>query len=81
MLNTPSVLLWNPMINPKVTGERDVSPITVVGARPGDNLGPPGIGAWLLDNQITPQFSFIPSDIGSTSVTVTIQTNQGVVNP
>jgi hypothetical protein len=81
LLNTTSVPLWNPTINPKVIGQRDISPTKVVGAQPGDNLPPPGIGAWLLNNQITPRFSSIPSDIGSTSVTVTIQTNQGVVNP
>jgi hypothetical protein len=81
MLNTISVPVWNPMIDPKVIGERDVSPMTVVGGQPRDNLPPPGVGAWLLNNQITPHFSSLPSDIGSTSVTVTIQTNQGVVNP
>jgi hypothetical protein len=80
-MNTTSIPTWNPTINPKLIGEREVSPTTVVGAQPGDNILPPGIGTWLLNNQITPRFSFIPSDFGSTSVTVTIQTNQGVVNP
>jgi hypothetical protein len=80
-VNTTSTPLWNPVITPKIGGARQISQTTVAGAQPGDSLAPPGAGAWLLSNQITPKFSALPLDIGAAAVTVTIQTNQGVVNP
>ena len=80
-VNSSSTPLWNPVITPKIGGEREISQTTVAGAQPSDSLAPPGAGTWLLSNQLTPHFSALPSDIGATAVTVTIQTNQGVVNP
>jgi hypothetical protein len=81
LMNTTSTPLWNPVITAKIGGARQISQTTVAGAQAGDSLAPPGAGTWLLSNQITPHFSALPSDIGATAVTVTIQTNQGVVNP
>jgi hypothetical protein len=81
LMNTTSTPLWNPVITPKIAAKREISQTTASGAQPGDSLAPPGAGTWLLSNQITPKFSALPSDIGPTAVTVTIQTNQGVVNP
>jgi hypothetical protein len=81
LMNTTSTPLWNPGITPKMVGRRVISQTTASGAQPGDSLVPPGAGTWLLSNQITPHFSALPSDIGATAVTVTIRTNQGVVNP
>jgi hypothetical protein len=79
-MNTTTTALWYPSINPKVAGERGVSQTTTSGTQPGDNLSAPGVGTWMISNQITPHFSSLPSDIGSTAVKVTIQTDQGVVN-
>jgi hypothetical protein len=81
LVNTTSTPRWTPAINPQIAGERDLSPTTISGAQLGDSLTPPGPGTWILSDQITPKFNSHPSDIGSTSVTVTIQTDQGVVNP
>jgi hypothetical protein len=80
-VNTTSTPLWNPVITPKIAGKREISQTTASGAQVGDSLIPPGAGTWLLSNQITPQFSALPSDMGATALTVKIQTNQGVVNP
>jgi membrane-associated protease RseP (regulator of RpoE activity) len=81
IMNTTSAPVWNPTVNPKIAGERSVSPTVTSGIQPGDNITAPGAGSWLFDDQITPKFSLVPSDIGPTSVTVTFQTDQGVVNP
>jgi hypothetical protein len=53
VLNTTSVQLWYPNINPTIVGKRDVSPTAVVGSQSGDTL--------------VTKFSAIPADIGSAS--------------
>jgi hypothetical protein len=81
LLNTTSTPMWNPAITPTMAAQRVVSQTIASSAQPGDSLAPPGVGAWLFNNQITPHFSALPADIGTTAVRVTIQTDQGVVNP
>jgi hypothetical protein len=81
LMNTTSTPLWNPAITPTLGAQRVVSQTMASSAQPGDSLTPPGVGTWLLNNQITPRFSALPPDIGATAVRVTIQTDQGVVNP
>jgi hypothetical protein len=81
LMNTASTPLWYPAITPTMAGQRVVSPTTASSTQPGDSLNPPGAGTWLLNNQITPHFSALPPDVGTTAVRVTIQTNQGIVNP
>jgi hypothetical protein len=55
-----------------VTGDTGSGPVN--GGCNGDDLNAPG-PVWLVNDQITEQYSSIPSDIGS--VTVTIQTDTG----
>ena len=79
LLNSTIVPLWNPSINPARAAERDISPTSISVAQLGDNLSAPGADTWFFNNQITPKFSSVPADIGATSVTITIKTDQGVV--
>jgi hypothetical protein len=79
-LNSTAVRSWNPTIDPKVAVERVIFPTMTSGAQSGDSISAPGTGTWLLSNQITPKFSSIPGDIGNTSITIEMITNQGVVN-
>lgn len=72
---------YNPIVNAKVAGTRVITPSTVTGAQSGDTLGVAPGAIWMLSDQITPGYSSIPGDIGSTSVTITIKTDQGVVYP
>jgi hypothetical protein len=86
-LNNPFVIapdrftvdFWNPTINPNISGLRTVTPTGVNGAQQGDSLSSPG-ASWLLDDQITPQFSGAAPSTG-TSVTIEIITNHGLVIP
>jgi hypothetical protein len=81
LMNTTSISRWYPAITPNMAGERVISQTTVSGAQTSDSLIPPGVGTWLLNDQISPHFSALPSDIGATAVKLTIRTNQGVINP
>lgn len=70
---------WNPTVNPKISGVRNLFPTTHNGAQSGDSLPDPGAGTWLLNNQIVPGFSTNMSD-GDATVTIEIVTNQGIFN-
>lgn len=75
--------VWSFEVNAKIASAtpRAISPTAATGAQSGDTLTPPGANTWLLFNQMAPQYSSIPGDFGSTSTTVEIITNQGVVYP
>ena len=53
---TYSVDRWNPQIDLKVAGERDIFPTSVVGAQPTDSISAPG-PVRVFDNQFAPYVS------------------------
>jgi hypothetical protein len=73
---------YNPEIDLKVAGERDIYPNAVTGANPGDYINPPGT-IW-FQNTV---FPWLSADLRgeSSSVwpifTIEITTDQGIVNP
>ena len=76
------VVIWNPTITTSHIGDRLMTPMAVIGAQIGDSLTPPGLGTWLVNNQITPGFN--PDITGLSpstwpTVTIEITTDQGVV--
>jgi hypothetical protein len=76
---------WNPTVNAKIasTTPRFLGPTSTSGAQTLDVLSSPpgGANSWLLTNQTQPVYTSIPGDFSTTSTTVEIVTNQGVVNP
>jgi hypothetical protein len=76
---------WNPTVNAKIasTTPRFLGPTSTSGAQTLDVLSSPpgGANSWLLTNQTQPVYTSIPGDFSTTSTTVEIITNQGVVNP
>lgn len=91
-----TVSIWNPTINPKVAGTRvitsagvtcDTGSGPVAGACSGDSITAPG-NIFFINDQVTGQFSSLPADICSanpggicTNVTLSFQTDQGVIVP
>ena len=76
------VVLWNPTITTSHIGNRLMTPMAVIGAQIGDSLTPPGLGTWLVNNQITPGFNPDISGLAPSTwptVTIEITTDQGVV--
>lgn len=69
---------WNTAINPKVPGERDQFPASHNGTQSGDDLIDPGVGTYLLNNQIIPRFTTDLSD-GDATVTIEIITDQSIL--
>jgi hypothetical protein len=69
-------------VDAKTAGLRFLGPTSVSGSRGADALASPSGGAntWFLSDQNTGVYSSIPGDIGSTSTTVEVITDQGVVN-
>jgi hypothetical protein len=52
---------------------------TTAGSQSGDSLTAPGANTWLYSDQMQPAYSTL-ANCTTASTTVTIQTNQGVVN-
>lgn len=73
-----SVIIWNPQINPKITGERILYPTSHTGTQSGDTISDPGV-VYILDDQIYPDFSTAMSD-GDATVTLEIMTDQGITS-
>jgi hypothetical protein len=73
-----SAVIWTPTIDPKQAGVRNLYPTTHDGTQAGDSITDPGAGTWLLNDQMYPRFSSVPGDIGSTSITVEVITDQGL---
>jgi hypothetical protein len=69
-------------VDAKTAGLRFLGPTSVSGSRGADTLASPSGAAntWFLLDQNTGVYSSIPGDIGSTSTTVEVITDQGVVN-
>jgi hypothetical protein len=78
--STGGMVTWNPSINLKIAGERDIFPGSVAGTQPGDNITPPGI-VRLFNRLITP---YVSSNIGGESssvyptVTIVVITDGGL---
>lgn len=79
-----SAASWNPTVNTKVASgaPRVMTQTTTSGAQSGDSLVAAGANAWLLNNQLSPEWSANISGSGD-PVTATVEfiTNQGVVYP
>ncbi len=73
---------WSPTANAQTANAapRQMFPTTTAGSQSGDSLTAPGANTWLVVGQQNPAYGTV-ANCGSASMTVTIQTDQGVVNP
>lgn len=73
---------WSPTADATTTSTtaRQMFPTTTAGGQSGDSLTAPGANTWLNNGQNEPAYGTIANCV-SASTTVTITTNQGVVNP